>query len=68
MLDTYVAKMLIPTTQPGIECPADVKSSAELPFLKNEQPKTTTPNVKTIKMIKSISCMFSDLQFPVLDG
>jgi hypothetical protein len=49
--------MDIPTTHPGIECPAEVNSSAELPFLKKEQPKSTTPNVKTIKMIKSIRCI-----------
>ncbi len=49
--------MDIPTTQPGMECPADVNSSAELPFLKKEQPNMTTPSVKTKKMMKSIKCI-----------
>ena len=47
----------MPTTQPGIECPADVNSSALLPFLKNEQPNTTTPRVKTRNTMKSITCI-----------
>ncbi len=49
--------MLMPTTQPGMECPAEVNSSADDPFLKNEQPNTTTPSVNTKKMIKSTKCI-----------
>ena len=49
--------MLMPTTQPGILCPAEVNSSALEPFLKNEQPNTTTPSVKTMKTMKSMMCI-----------
>ena len=57
MLLTYVANIDMPTTQPGMEWPAEVNSSALLPFLKNEQPNTTTPSVKTKNITKSITCI-----------
>ena len=50
--------MLMPTTQPGIEWPAEVNSSALLPFLKKEQPNTTTPKVNTMNTTKSITCIY----------
>ena len=53
MLLTYVAKIDIPTTQPGRERPAEVNSSDERFLLKKEQPKTTTPPVKNKKIIMS---------------
>ena len=59
MLDTYVAKILMPTTHPGTECPADVNSSAEPSFRKKLQPKATMPMVKARKTMKSIECISS---------
>ncbi len=57
MLETYVANIDIPTIHPGREWLADVNSSADEWRLKNEHPNSTTPSVKTAKMMMSILCM-----------
>lgn len=46
----------MPTSHPGKERPADVNSSTDDPLRKKEQPKSTTPMVKMMKMAKSMMC------------